>query len=85
MITGGTGFLGNALIKKLKSLKCKKIYVVKRNQFDLVSQIDVSRVYQKYKPDIVFHLAAAVGGIEINSKNPGKFFYENAIFWASRK
>ena len=33
----------------------------------------------KSKPSIVFHLAAAVGGIGINEKNPGKFFYENAM------
>lgn len=79
LITGGTGFLGSALVNRLKKLKCKKIYIVKRNQYDLVSQTDVRKVFKKYKPNIVFHLAAAVGGIGINSKNPGKFFYENAI------
>ena len=52
---------------------------MKRNQYDLVSQKDVKKVFEKYKPNIVFHLAAAVGGIGINSKNPGKFFYENSI------
>ena len=36
-------------------------------------------MYQVQKPDIVIHLAAVVGGIGANRKNPGKFFYENAI------
>ena len=36
-------------------------------------------MYKDQKPDIVFHLAATVGGISINQRNPGKFFYENAI------
>ena len=36
-------------------------------------------MYKDQKPDVVFHLAATVGGIGINKKNPGKFFYENAI------
>ena len=36
-------------------------------------------MYDDNKPDIVFHLAAVVGGIGVNQKNPGKFFYENAM------
>ena len=36
-------------------------------------------MYDDQKPDIVFHLAAVVGGIGVNQKNPGKFFYENAM------
>ena len=36
-------------------------------------------MYKDQKPDIVFHLAATVGGIGVNQRNPGKFFYENAV------
>ena len=36
-------------------------------------------MYKDQKPDIVFHLAATVGGIGVNQQNPGKFFYENAV------
>ena len=31
-------------------------------------------MYKDQKPDIVFHLAATVGGIGINKENPGRFF-----------
>ena len=79
LITGGTGFLGQALVKKLKLLNCKNIFIVRHKKYNLVFEKNVKHLYQKYKPDIVFHLAAAVGGIGINEKNPGKFFYENAM------
>jgi GDP-L-fucose synthase len=34
---------------------------------------------QDSKPDLVIHLAAVVGGIGHNQKNPGKFFYDNLM------
>ena len=67
------------MANKLKSLKCKNIFIAKHQQYDLVNEQNVKRLYKKYKPNIVFHLAAAVGGIGINKKNPGKFFYNNAM------
>ena len=79
LITGANGFLGQALIKKLKKINCKKIIAISRKQFNLILDSDVRRMFLKHKPNIVFHLAASVGGIGINKKNPGKFFYENAI------
>lgn len=39
----------------------------------------VKKVYKDTKPDIVIHLAAKVGGIGTNQKNPGKFFYDNLM------
>ena len=78
-ITGGHGFLGKYLKKKLEQKNCNKISLVEREKYNLVINKDVKRMYDDLKPDIVFHLAAVVGGIEINQKNPGKFFYENAM------
>jgi len=78
-ITGGNGFLGKHVIKRLKQRNCKKISIVDHKKYNLVDGRDVQRMYDDQKPDIVFHLAAVVGGIGINQKNPGKFFYENAM------
>jgi GDP-L-fucose synthase len=39
----------------------------------------VKRLYQEAKPDVVIHLAARVGGIGANMKNPGSFFYHNLM------
>ena len=78
-ITGGEGFLGQYVEMVLKKRNYKKISIVQHKKYNLVNSHDVKKMYRDQKPDIVFHLAAAVGGIEINQKNPGKFFYENAM------
>ena len=78
-ITGGNGFLGKHVIKRLEQRSCKKILAVDRKKYNLVDGHDVQKMYQDQKPDIVFHLAAAVGGIGVNQRNPGRFFYDNAM------
>ena len=84
-ITGGEGFLGSYVIKSLKKKNCKNISIVSHKEFDLVNANDVKRMYLTQKPDIVFHLAAAVGGIEINQKNPGKFFFREGESFTNSK
>ncbi|MGB2631161.1 MAG: GDP-L-fucose synthase [Candidatus Omnitrophota bacterium] len=79
MVDGGAGFLGSYVIKKLKEIGCKDIFVPKIEDYDLVQMGDVKKAYEKAKPDIVIHLAAIVGGIGANRENPGKFFYNNLI------
>src|SRR5437764_3764145 len=36
-------------------------------------------MFRDTKPELVIHLAARVGGIGANQKNPGKFFYDNLM------
>ena len=71
-------FPGSLSCKALKNRECKNISIVSHKEYNLVNGDDVKKMYSTFKPDIVFHLAAAVGGIEINQKNPGNFF-ENAM------
>jgi GDP-L-fucose synthase len=42
-----------------------------------VERDDVRRLFREVRPDLVFHLAARVGGIGANQHNPGKYFFEN--------
>ena len=47
--------------------------------YDLVDMAAVRKLYDDARPDLVIHLAAQVGGIGANRKNPGKFFYDNLM------
>lgn len=79
-ITGGKGFLGNHLVKKLKEDRgCKNIFIADLSEYDLRNLDDIRRMHDEQKPDIIIHLAALVGGIGANRDNPGRFFYDNAI------
>jgi len=78
-ITGGKGFLGTHLLKKLKERGYKHLYIGDLPEFNLVKLDDIRRMYQDSRPDIVIHLAAKVGGIGFNQENPATLFYENLM------
>lgn len=77
VITGGSGFLGKAVNKKLGSMGYEIHSLEGRRSYDLVSQKQVDYMFQQLQPDVVVHLAAKVGGIGANKENPGLFMYEN--------
>jgi GDP-L-fucose synthase len=79
LVTGGAGFLGHHLIAKLAMTGCHKVVAPRHSEYDLTSLEAVERMVDQHQPEIVIHLAAAVGGIGANRANPGRFFYENAI------
>jgi len=78
-VTGGAGFLGKYVVKKLQEKGAKDIFVPRSKDYNLVDNEAVKRLYRDAKPDIVIHLAAVVGGIGANRENPGKFFYDNLM------
>jgi len=77
MVTGGSGFLGSHVVELLGTYGVADIIVPRSQQYDLTKQTACMSVIQDYKPDIVIHLAAKVGGIGANRANPGSFFYDN--------
>jgi GDP-L-fucose synthase len=77
-VTGGAGFVGQVLVRKLRERGVTDIFVPRRKDYDLTSHQDVVRLYETAKPELVFHLAAEVGGIGANQKHPGRFFFANA-------
>ena len=79
VVTGGAGFLGGFVTEGLKKRGCKNILVPKVEDYDLVEINDIVRMYDEMRPDIVIHLAAAVGGIGANRRHPGEFFYKNLM------
>lgn len=78
-VTGGAGFLGSFVVEQLRAKGATNIFVPRRRDYDLTSTIGIEQLFADARPEIFFHLAAVVGGIGANQKNPGLFFYENAI------
>lgn len=78
-VTGGSGFLGSFLVDELRSRGVSEIFVPRRADYDLTTPDGVKRLFAHARPDVLFHLAAVVGGIGANKDNPGYFFYANAM------
>lgn len=80
VVTGGKGFLGTHLVKKLKEEReYNNILSADLPEYDLRILDKIKKMFDEQKPDIIIHLAAVVGGIGANRENPGRFFYDNAI------
>lgn len=80
IITGGAGFLGQHLTRQLQGAGVGEVVVPRSQDYDLRESEHVSRLFQDH-PDatMVIHLAATVGGIGINRKHPGRFFFDNIM------
>jgi GDP-L-fucose synthase len=79
VVTGGSGFLGGHLLRRLESAGCKNVFVPVSKEYDLTRTDAVESLFEKHRPDVLIHMAAVVGGIGANRANPGRFFYDNAI------
>ena len=77
LITGGTGFLGCHLTEGLSAVHPRELLSLGKKDVDLLDTREVKRLFRETKPDVVFHLAATVGGIGANRNEPGRFLYEN--------
>ncbi|MBM3811588.1 MAG: GDP-L-fucose synthase [Acidimicrobiia bacterium] len=78
-VTGGAGFLGSFVVETLRQRGCRDIFVPRKRDYDLTRPEAVRKMLTDSRPEVLFHLAASVGGIGANRHNPGKFFYENAV------
>lgn len=80
IVTGGNGFLGKHLVKKLKEKNPQNIIIPPHSKFDLTTPIDIHKLYSHIGNNvIVIHLAAVVGGIGFNQVEPAKLFYDNIL------
>ncbi|CAN5889810.1 hypothetical protein BH18ACI4_BH18ACI4_25340 [soil metagenome] len=82
VVTGGAGFLGRFIVARLQRFGNLTVFVPRKADYDLVEGSEVKRLLAETRPDLVIHLAAVVGGIGANQKQPGRFFYENLMMGA---
>ena len=78
LVTGGNGFLGKKLVKKLIELDAD-VVTFSSKEFDLRDFRQSFDIFEYSQPEIVFHLAATVGGIGATNKYAGKYFIDNAL------
>ncbi len=78
-LTGGTGFLGRAVVAELQRQQFKNILVTAHEEVDVSDVEQIRRFLADEHPQAVVHLAAVVGGIGANRERPAEFFYENMM------
>jgi GDP-L-fucose synthase len=95
IVTGGAGFLGKFVVKKLKQRGAGDIIIPRIEEYDLTEIESINRLFdhleipktdqkspemeQSQSDVIVIHLAALVGGIEANRQRPADYFYTNLM------
>ena len=81
LVTGGGGFLGSHLVERLER-DGYDVFAARSADYDLTSMEDTGQMFGDADPELVFHLAAEVGGIGANLANPGRYWYANLTMGA---
>jgi GDP-L-fucose synthase len=79
VVTGGRGFLGRALCDRLRQRGVGRLVTPRSDDYDLRRADDVARMFADSEPDLVFHLAARVGGIGANMAAPADLYLDNLL------
>ena len=81
LCTGGAGFLGSHLVPLLRAAGAC-VVAPRSCDYDLTDAGLVRRMFSEAftcSIDMVFHLAATVGGIGANASRPADFYYRNTL------
>ena len=74
VVTGGSGLVGKYL-----QILLPNAHFLSSKDFDLTKENEVERLFIKYKPTAVIHLAAKVAGIQTNIAYPTEYLEQNIL------
>lgn len=78
-VAGHEGFIGSAIVRRLKTLGYNNLLLKKDKELDLADQKRVCVFFKKATPEYVFLAVEKAGGIWANSAYPAEFIYKNLI------
>jgi GDP-L-fucose synthase len=79
IVTGAAGLVGSALVDHLGAEGYENVIPLQRADCDLLDTPATFALFERRRPDHVFHAAARVYGIMGSMKNQGRSFYENCM------
>jgi GDP-L-fucose synthase len=82
LISGGSGLVGHHLRQELALRGAADLVCPRSAECDLRKPGDVEALFRDVKPQLVFALAARVGGILENKKYPADFYFDNILIGA---
>ncbi len=77
LVTGGTGLIGTNLVNTLRKQGYETF--ASSSKHDLRDLSQAKALFEEFKPTVVFHMAARVGGIYANSTYKAGFYSDNVL------